>query len=52
MSGKFVIKEMWSFLKTRKLLWLIPTFIVLIGFGILLICALGSNTKIFAYELF
>tara|TARA_Y100001970_G_C13890612_1_gene678540 strand:+ start:571 stop:720 length:150 start_codon:yes stop_codon:yes gene_type:complete len=46
------IKELWSFLKIRKKLWLAPIIIVLIILGGLLILAQGSVVAPFIYTLF
>ena len=46
------IKELWSFLKMRKKLWLAPIIIVLVLIGGLLILAQGSVVAPFIYTLF
>ena len=46
------IKELWSFLRTRKKLWLAPIIIVMIIMGGLLILAQGSIVAPFIYTLF
>jgi len=44
--------ELWSFLKTRKKLWLLPITIVMLLLGGLLILAQGSAVAPFIYTLF
>ena len=46
------IKELWTFLKIRKKLWLTPIIITLVIFGGLLILAQGSVVAPFIYTLF
>ena len=46
------LKELWSFLKLRKKLWLIPIIFVLLVIGGLLILAQGSVVAPFIYTLF
>ena len=46
------IKELWTFLKIRKKLWLAPIIIVMIILGSLLILAQGSVVAPFIYTLF
>jgi hypothetical protein len=48
---EFII-ELWSFLRTRKKLWLAPIIIVMIIMGGLLILAQGSIVAPFIYTLF
>jgi len=47
-----ILKELWSFLRVRKKLWLAPIIIVLVIFGGLLILAQGSVVAPFIYTLF
>ena len=47
-----ILKELWSFLRVRKKLWLAPIIIVLIILGGLLILAQGSVVAPFIYTLF
>jgi len=44
--------ELWTFLKTRKKLWLLPITIVMVLLGGLLILAQGSAVAPFIYTLF
>lgn len=46
------IKELWSFLKTRKKLWLLPIIIAMVVLGGLLVLAQGSVLAPFIYTLF
>jgi hypothetical protein len=46
------IKELFSFLKARKKLWLAPIIIVMVIIGGLLIFAQGSVVAPFIYTLF
>jgi hypothetical protein len=46
------IKELFSFLKARKKLWLAPIIIVMVLIGGLLIFAQGSVVAPFIYTLF
>jgi hypothetical protein len=46
------IKELWSFLRARKKLWLAPIIIVMVLLGALLIAAQGSAVAPFIYTLF
>jgi len=47
----FII-ELWSFLKVRKKLWLLPIIIVMLILGGLLIFAQGSVIAPFIYTIF
>ncbi|MCF8196958.1 MAG: DUF5989 family protein [Polynucleobacter sp.] len=46
------ISEMWSFLRSRKKLWLAPVIFIIVLFGALLIAAQGSVIAPFIYTLF
>ncbi len=46
------IKELWSFLRIRKKLWVAPLIIVMIVIATLLIVAQGSVFAPFIYALF
>jgi hypothetical protein len=46
------LKELWTFLRVRKKLWLAPIVIVMIILGGLLILAQGSVVAPFIYTLF
>jgi hypothetical protein len=45
-------KEFWAFLRVRKKYWLLPTLIMLLIFGGLLLLAQGSAVAPFIYTLF
>jgi len=47
-----IIKELWTFLKVRKKLWLAPIIFVMVMLGGLLILANGSVIAPFIYTLF
>ena len=46
------LKELWTFLRTRKKLWLAPIIIVMLILGGLLMLAQGSVVAPFIYTLF
>ena len=46
------LRELWTFLKLRKKLWLTPIIIVVLLLGGLLILAQGSVVAPFIYTLF
>ena len=46
------LKELFTFLKVRKKLWLTPLILVMIVFGGLLILAQGSVVAPFIYTIF
>ncbi|MDG2252882.1 MAG: DUF5989 family protein [Methylophilaceae bacterium] len=47
-----ILKELWTFLRARKKLWLAPIIIIMIMIGGLLILAQGSVVAPFIYTLF
>lgn len=47
-----LIVEFWSFLRSRKKLWLAPILVVMVTLGGLLILAQGSVIAPFIYTLF
>jgi hypothetical protein len=47
-----ILKELWSFLRSRKKLWLAPIIIIMVMIGGLLILAQGSVVAPFIYTLF
>ena len=52
-SGRLTIfSELWSFMKVRKKWWLLPTLLVLLILGGLLIVAQGSALAPFIYTVF
>ena len=46
------LKELWTFLRVRKKLWLAPIIIVIVLLGGLLVLAQGSVVAPFIYTLF
>lgn len=46
------LREIWSFLQTRKKLWLLPIIIVMLILGVLLLLAQTSVFAPFIYTLF
>tara|TARA_Y100000590_G_scaffold467836_1_gene648187 strand:+ start:552 stop:701 length:150 start_codon:yes stop_codon:yes gene_type:complete len=46
------IKEFWEFLKVRKKYWLLPIFIALVIFGLLIVLSQGSAVAPFIYTIF
>ncbi|WP_311197078.1 DUF5989 family protein [Sheuella amnicola] len=46
------LKELWSFLRSRKKLWLAPIIILMVILGAMLIFAQGSIVAPFIYTLF
>jgi hypothetical protein len=46
------IKELWQFMKVRKKFWLLPIFLVLALFGLLIVLSQGSAVAPFVYTLF
>jgi hypothetical protein len=46
------IKEMWTFLRSRKKLWLLPLVLIMVLLGGLLVLAQGSVIAPFIYTLF
>ncbi len=52
MSRIALLKEIWAFMRVRKKWWLLPTIIVLLVVGSLLVFAQGSALAPFIYSLF
>tara|TARA_B100001093_G_C26552703_1_gene895194 strand:+ start:513 stop:665 length:153 start_codon:yes stop_codon:yes gene_type:complete len=46
------LKEFWDFLQERKKYWLLPIFIVLALFGVLIVLSQGSAVAPFIYTIF
>jgi len=46
------IKELWQFMRVRKKFWLLPIFLVLALFGMLIVMSQGSAVAPFIYTLF
>ncbi|MGV8141795.1 MAG: DUF5989 family protein [Candidatus Woesearchaeota archaeon] len=51
-KNKSMIGEIWEFIKVRKKWWLIPTIILLILVGALIIFSQSSAISPFIYSLF
>jgi hypothetical protein len=47
-----ILRELWKFMRVRKKYWLVPTMVMLVVFGGLLILAQGSAVAPFIYTLF
>ena len=47
-----ILRELWGFMKVRKKWWLLPTIIVLLLAGVLLVFAQGSALAPFIYTIF
>ncbi len=52
MSRFSILGEFWQFFWERKLWWLVPMFVVLLGLGLLIIFAQSSSVVPFIYVLF
>jgi hypothetical protein len=46
------LREFWMFLRVRKKYWLIPTFIMMMLFGGLIVLTQGSAIAPFIYTIF
>ncbi len=46
------LSELWAFMRVRKKFWLLPVFIMLSLFGVLLMLAEGSAVAPFIYTIF
>jgi hypothetical protein len=46
------LMDLWSFLRERKKLWMLPIMVVLLGIGGLLVLAQGSAVAPFIYTVF
>ena len=46
------LKDLWSFIKERKIFWLTPIILVLLLLGILIVFGGGSAVAPFIYTLF
>ena len=47
-----LIRELWSFMRVRKKLWLLPLVIIMLGVGTVLVFAQGSVLAPFIYTIF
>ena len=48
----YILVELWSFLRVRKKLWLLPMILMTVLFGLLLVLAESSAVAPFIYTLF
>ena len=46
------LKEFWAFLRVRKKFWLVPTLIVMLLLGALIVLSQGSAVAPFIYTIF
>jgi hypothetical protein len=46
------VREFWAFLRVRKKFWLLPIFLVMALFGVLMVLTQGSAVAPFIYTLF
>ena len=47
-----LVRELWSFMRIRKKLWLLPLVLIMLGVGTLLVFAQGSVLAPFIYTIF
>jgi len=47
-----MLKELWTFMRTRKKYWLWPIFVMMALLGVLIVLAQGSAVAPFIYTLF
>lgn len=47
-----IVRQLWEFMRVNKKFWLLPIFVVLLFFGVLIILAQGSAFAPFIYTLF
>jgi hypothetical protein len=46
------LREFWGFLRVRKKFWLLPVFLVMALFGVLIVMSQGSAIAPFIYTIF
>ena len=46
------LREFWGFLRVRKKFWLLPVFLVMALFGVLIVMTQGSAVAPFIYTIF
>ena len=46
------LKEFWNFIRIRKKYWLLPIFIILALFGVLIVLSQGTAVAPFIYTIF
>jgi hypothetical protein len=47
-----LVRELWSYMRTRKKFWLLPIIVMLVLFGVLIVMTKGSAIAPFIYTLF
>jgi hypothetical protein len=47
-----MIKELWTFMRSRRKYWLWPVFVMMVLLGLLIVLAQGSAVAPFIYTLF
>ncbi len=47
-----LVRELWAFMRTRKKWWLLPTIVLMLLVGALLVFAQGSALAPFIYTIF
>ncbi len=52
MSNRGLLGEFWDFMRVRKKWWLLPTIILLILLGVLILISQSSTLSPFIYALF
>jgi hypothetical protein len=52
MASRGIVGELWAFMMVRKKWWLMPTIVVLLIVGALLVFAQGSVLAPFIYTIF
>jgi hypothetical protein len=52
MSNITLARELWSFMRVRKKMWLLPFVLILLAIGALLVAAQGSALAPFIYSIF
>lgn len=52
MARQSIYRELWSFMRIRKKLWLLPLIVMLLLFGMLMTFAQGSALAPFIYSVF
>lgn len=50
-NNKNILSEIWSFLKIRKKWWLLPTIILLVLVGVIIVFGSSSSLSPFIYAL-
>jgi hypothetical protein len=46
------VQELWSFLRVRKKMWMLPIIVLALVFGVLVILTKGSAVAPFIYTIF